>query len=76
MPISPALGLESGPDSVEVRSEAAEHVFDHVIGTNQKHTVSNFSRQMPIAKVPRKTHQLYRVLMSDFYKLLSSSSNL
>jgi len=42
--VSPAFGLESSLDLFEICSEATEHTFDHVIGPNQKNTVSNFSR--------------------------------
>ena len=76
VPVSPAFGLESSLDLFELCSEATEHVFNHMIGPNQKNTVSNFSRQMPIAQVPGKAHQLCRILVSDFYKLFGSSLNL
>jgi len=75
LPVGPAFGLESSLDLLEVCSEAMEHVFDHVVRPNQKNVVSDFSRQMPIAQVPGKTHKLYRVLMSDFYKLLCGGLN-
>jgi hypothetical protein len=42
--VSPAFGLERSLDLFEIRSEATEHVFDHMIGPNQKDTFSNFSR--------------------------------
>ena len=51
VPISPAFGLESSLDPFEICSESAEHVFDHVIGSNQKNTVSNFSRGFTAKKL-------------------------
>ena len=75
VPVSSTFGLESSLNLCEICSEATEHVFDHVIRPNQKNTVSNFSRQMPIAQVPSKAHQLYRILLSDFYKILGSRLN-
>jgi hypothetical protein len=74
--VGAAFGLESGLDRLKICSEAAEHVFDHVVGPNPKNAVSNLRRQMPIAQVPRKSHQLYRIFMSDFYQLLERGLNL
>jgi hypothetical protein len=56
--VSAAFGLERGLDRLKICSEAAEHVFDHVVGPNPKKVVSNLRRQMPIAQVPGKAHQL------------------
>jgi hypothetical protein len=56
VPVSAAFGLESSLDRLKICSEAAEHVFDHVVGPNPKNVVSNLCRQMPIAEVPRKSH--------------------
>ena len=75
VPVSAAFWLESGPDLLKICSEAAKHVFDHVVGTNKKNTVSNLRRQMPIAQVPSKAHQLYRIFMSDFYEILGGGLN-
>lgn len=49
MPVRPAFGLESSLDFFEICSEAAEHVFNHVIWPNQENMVSNLGRQMSIA---------------------------
>ena len=75
MAISATFRLEGRLDSLKICSEAAEHVFDHVVGPNPKHVVLDFSRQMPIAQVPGEAHQLYRIFMSDFYKILGSGLN-
>jgi hypothetical protein len=76
MPVSAAFGLESGLDHLKLCPETAEHVFDHVVWPNPKKVVSNLRRQMPIAQVPGKAHKLYRIFMSDFDNILSSSLNL
>jgi hypothetical protein len=56
--VSAAFGLKSGLDDLKICPEAAEHVFDHMVGPNPKNVVSNLRRQMPIAQVPGKAHQL------------------
>jgi hypothetical protein len=37
--VSAAFGLESGLDRLKMCPEAAEHVFDHVVGPNPKNVV-------------------------------------
>jgi hypothetical protein len=44
MPVSAAFGLERGLDRLKMCPEAAEHVFDHVVGPNPKNLILNFSR--------------------------------
>jgi len=44
-----AFGLERGLHLYKICSEATEHIFDHVVGSNAKNLVLNFSRQMPIS---------------------------
>jgi hypothetical protein len=61
---------------LKVRSQAAEHIFDHMVGPNKENMVSNFGWQMPITQVPRKTHQLDRIFVSDFDNILRSGLNL
>jgi hypothetical protein len=46
-----------------------------MIGSDAKDVVSNFSRQMPIPKVPSKTHKLVRIFMPDFDDGLRSGLN-
>jgi hypothetical protein len=54
--VSAAFGLEGDVQLYEIRSEAMEHILDHVVGPNAKNLVSNFSRQVPISQMPSKTH--------------------
>ena len=42
MTVSAAFGLERGLDRLKIRSEAAEHVFDHVVGPNAKNADLEF----------------------------------
>jgi hypothetical protein len=71
-----ALGLEGGLHLYKIRSEAMEHILDHVVGPNAKNLVSNFSRQMPVSQMPGKTHKLIGIFMPDLYNELRSGLNL
>ena len=64
--VSAAFGLEGGLHLHKIRSEAMEHILDHVVGPNAKNLVSNFSRQMPISQMPGKAHELIGIFMPDF----------
>ena len=74
--VSAAFGLERDLDRLKMCSEAAKHVFDHVVRPNPKNVGSDLRRQMPIAQVPGKSHELYRIFMSDLYEVLGSGLNL
>jgi hypothetical protein len=74
--VSAAFGLEGGLHLYKIRSEAMEHILDHVVRANAKNLVSNFSRQMAIPKMPGKTHKLIGIFMPDFYNELRSGLNL
>jgi hypothetical protein len=73
--VSAAFGLERDLDRLKMCPEAAEHVFDHVVGPNAKNLVSNFSRQMPISQMPREASKLVGVFMPDFDNELRRSLN-
>jgi len=74
--VSAAFRLEGGLDLYKIRSEAMKHILDHVVGSNPKNLVSNFSRQMPISQMPGKTHKLIGIFMPDFYNELRGGLNL
>jgi hypothetical protein len=74
--ISAAFGLERGLYPCKVCSEAKEHILDHVVRSNAKNLVSNFSWQMPISQMPREARQLIGIFMSDFDNELRRSLNL
>ena len=74
--VSAAFGLEGSLHLYEIRSEAKEHILDHMVGPNAKNLVSNFSRQMPVSQMPRKAHKLIGIFMPDFDNKLRSGLNL
>jgi hypothetical protein len=74
--VSAAFGLERDLHLYEVRSKTNEHILDHVVRPNAENLVSNFSRQMPISKMPRKARQLIGIFMSDFDNEFRGSLNL
>jgi hypothetical protein len=74
--VSAAFGLEGGLNPYKIRSEATEHVLNHMVGPNTKNLTSNFRRQMPIAEMPGKTHQLIGIFMPDFNNEFRSRLNL
>jgi hypothetical protein len=73
--VSAAFGLEGGLHLYKIRSEAMEHILDHMVGPNAKNLVSNFSRQMPISQMPSKPHKLIGIFMPDFDNKLRSGLN-
>ena len=74
--VSAAFGLEGGLHLYKIRSEAKQHLLDHMVGPNAKNVVSNFSRQMPISQMPRQARELIGVFMPDFDNELRSRPNL
>ena len=74
--VSAAFRLKGGPAPLKIRSEATEHILDHMVGPNAKNMVSNFGRQMPISQMPSKAHQADRIFVSDFDDGLRSGLNL
>jgi hypothetical protein len=71
-----AFGLKGCLHLDELRSKTIEHIFDHVVGSNPKNVVSNFSRQVPVSQMPRKAQELMGIFVSDFDNRLCSSLNL
>jgi len=63
--VSAAFGLEGARHPYESRSEAVEHLLDHMVGPDAKNLVPDFSRQMPISQVPGKAYELAGVFMPD-----------
>jgi hypothetical protein len=64
--VRPAFRLKGGLHLHELRSEAMEHILDHVVGPNTKNVVSNFRRQMPVSQMPSKAHKLMGIFVPDF----------
>jgi hypothetical protein len=71
--VGATFGLERGQHVREVRTEAAEHVFDNMVGPNAESLVANFSRQVPVSEVPSKTHKLIGIFVPNFNNMLRSS---
>jgi hypothetical protein len=74
--IGSAFGLKRSHYLRKIRSEAAEHIFDHMVGPEAENLVSNFSRQMPISKMPGKAHKLIGIFMPCLDDKLRSGLNL
>jgi hypothetical protein len=74
--VSATFGLKGRLHLYKIRSEAMEHIFDHMVGPNAKNMVSNFCRQMPISQMPSKTHKLMGIFMPDFDNEFGSGLNL
>jgi hypothetical protein len=70
--VSATLGLERGLRFRELRAEAAEHMFDHMVRPNAESLVTNFSRQVPVPEVPSQAHKLVGILVPDFDNMLRS----
>jgi hypothetical protein len=74
--VSAAFGLERSLHVCKIRSEATEHILDHMIGPKAESLVSNFSRQMPISQMPSKANELIGIFTPDFDKKLRSGLDL
>jgi hypothetical protein len=68
--VGAALGLKRSSELHETRSEAFEHGFDYMVGSDAKHRVTDLRRQMPVPQMPGKTRQLPGVYMPDLYNRL------
>jgi hypothetical protein len=64
--VGAAFRLEGHVHPYQFRPKAMEHVLNHMIGSNAKSVISNFSWQMPVSKMPSKAHKLIGVCMPDF----------
>jgi hypothetical protein len=60
-----AFGLESRLQRHHRRSEAAKHVFDHMIRSDTKNLTPDLRRHMPVAQMPRESHELTGICVCD-----------
>ncbi len=74
-PIGSAFRLKRSFASQQFGPKAEKHLFDHVIGTNQKGVLPNFGWKMTIHEMPGETHQLVRVRVADFHEKFCSGSD-
>ena len=70
--VGAALGLKRRPHLDEIRSQAFEHAFDHMVGSNAKDCATDLRRQMPVSQMPGETRQLFGISMADLYHRLRS----
>jgi hypothetical protein len=73
--VGAAFRLEWGLHLFKLGSEAMEHLLDHMIRTNAKNVVANFSRQMSVSQVPGETYELIGVVVSDLDNCLRGSTD-
>src|SRR5262249_19958913 len=66
------LGLKRRPDLQEIRSQALQHGFDHMVGSNAKNCATDLCWQMSVPQVPGETCQLFGISMADLYHWLRS----
>ena len=70
-----AFGLKGRLKPHNRRSEAAKYVFDDVIPPNPKSVAADLGRHVPVAEMPRESHELTRLRVSDVDDGLSRRSN-
>jgi hypothetical protein len=74
--ISATLRLEWRYDSSKICAHAAEHGLNHMVRANAQQQAANVGWQMPIAQVPRESHELNGIGMPDFDQALLGGLNL
>jgi len=74
--VSAAFGLEGSLQLQKIRTEAMQHILDHMVGPNAKNLVSNFSGQIPVSQMPSNAHELIGIFMPDFENKLRSGLDL
>ncbi len=67
-----AFRLERGLHLHKRRSEAVEHLLNHMVRADAKNLITNFSGQMPISQMPGNAHELMGIFVPDFDKGLRS----
>jgi len=75
MVVRAAFGLKGGVKLQNRRSKAVKHVFDDVIRPNPKSVGANLGRHMTIAEMPRQSHELTRLPVTDVDDELGGRSN-
>ena len=60
-----AFGLKGRLKLHNRRSEAAQHLFEDVVRPYAKSLTSDLGRHMPVAEMPRESHELTRIRVSD-----------
>jgi hypothetical protein len=68
--VGATFGLKRCSHFHEICSEALEHGFDHVVGSDVKNRAADLCWQMPVPQMPGKTRQLPGIPMFDLYNRL------
>jgi hypothetical protein len=63
--IGAALGLERRLDVPQLRSEATEHVLDHVVRPEAENPLADLGRQVAVSEVPGEARQLLWIPVTD-----------
>jgi hypothetical protein len=74
--VGAAFGLKRRLHLYKVRSEAMEHILDHMVGPDAKSPVLNFSWQMPVSQMPGKANKLIGLAVPHFNNRLRGGPNL
>src|SRR5262245_26272046 len=70
-----AFGLKGCMKLHHRRSEAAKHGFDDVIRPNPKSVAADLGQHMTVAEMPRESHELTRLRVTDVDNGLGRRSN-
>src|SRR5262245_33219994 len=73
--VGAAFGLKGGLTPTNRLPKAAKHVFDHGIPPNPKSIAADLGRDMTVAEMPRESHELARLRVSDVDDGLGRRSN-
>ena len=74
-PVGAALRLEWRYDSSKISAHSEEHGLNHMVRTNAQQRAANVCWQMPIAQVPRESHELFGIGVPDFDQALLGGLN-
>jgi len=73
--VSASFRLECSAQSYEIRSEAAEHSFNYMVGPDPQKAVTNLRRQMAISQMPCEANKLMRILVPYFDNIFGCGLN-
>jgi len=64
--IGATLGLKRCLDFFKFGPKTMQHLFDHMVAPDAEGVSANLGGEMAISKMPRQSHQLMGVFVSDF----------
>jgi hypothetical protein len=73
--VSATFGLKGRLQLDEDRSKAAQHIFDDVVWPYAERLTSELGGDMSVAEMPRQTHELTDIAVSDIDDGLRSRAN-